>query len=696
MSRKDNVKKLIAEHNRHLQKLKEQEAKWGLNAPTHILTEIEDRENEIERLKTELENLAESPFEIDQDSDEVLHNLPQPDYEHFIGRQAELKQIRQLLLPHPKSRHFVITIDGIGGIGKSALALEVADSYRRHFDKLPEEERFEAIIWTTAKQTVLTGEGIITRQQSLRNLTDIYTAIAVTLEREDITRARTDEQDNLVRQALTQQRTLLIIDNLETVDDERVKSFINELPDPTKVIATTRHRLDVAYPVRLMGMAKNEGLELIADEAKLKGVTITLDEAKHLFKRTGGVPLAIVWTVAQMGFGYRLETIFDRLGQPTNDIAKFCFEAAIERIQNRPAQKLLMALSMFATDASRDALGYVANLSVLDRDDGLVDLEKLSLVNKKDDRFSFLPLTKSFALAELNKNSDSTEEMRRRWLDYLRTLCKVTGEYYWRYESYTFHDDADTILEAVDWSYGHGTAKHGNAQDIFILTLAAYDYLEAVGQWNTILELCYKALDLARSIQDGIYIARFCSITGWILTQRGEYEDAASLFDESLNEYKMASVQEGEGIALQHLSTAYRKQKMFEKAKQLNDDALKIAENLGFGDLEALVNTNFGKLARDMGDWNLAWAYFTKVRDYFEGRVEETPRDEPLARSTWGHLAIVAYHLGRPEQAKELCLRSLKYFEVRGTKGYLATLKYRLALAEEALPIRNETILKTE
>ncbi len=50
-----------------------------------------------------------------------------------------------------------------------------------------------------------------------------------------------------MRRALSQQRTLLIVDNLETVDDERVLTFIREVPEPTKVIVTTRHRLDVAY-----------------------------------------------------------------------------------------------------------------------------------------------------------------------------------------------------------------------------------------------------------------------------------------------------------------------------------------------------------------------------------------------------------------------------------------------------------------
>ena len=56
-------------------------------------------------------------------------------------------------------------------------------------------------------------------------------------------------------------------------------------------------------------------------------------------------------------------------------------------------------MSLFATDASRDALGYIADVSIYDRDDGLVELEGLSMIDKTGSRFKLLPITKSFALA---------------------------------------------------------------------------------------------------------------------------------------------------------------------------------------------------------------------------------------------------------------------------------------------------------
>ncbi len=52
------------------------------------------------------------------------HNLPQPTYTQFVGRDEELAWLRQRL--SPADRAWQIAITGIGGVGKSALALAIA------------------------------------------------------------------------------------------------------------------------------------------------------------------------------------------------------------------------------------------------------------------------------------------------------------------------------------------------------------------------------------------------------------------------------------------------------------------------------------------------------------------------------------------------------------------------------------------
>lgn len=350
-----------------------------------------------------------------------LHNLPQPDYGKFIGREQELAKAMQILRPYPHSQHSLVTIDGVGGIGKSALALEVAHRFLWQTEEMSPEEHFEVLVWTSAKQTILRpGSGIVNRQQVLRTLDDICESVAVTLSIEDKIRSHPRDKVGIIRRHLSQQRTLLIVDNLETVDDEAVIEFLQELPAPTKAIITTRHRIDVAYPVRLLGMKWEDSKTLIEQECLKKEVKLTEDQKRKLHDRTGGVPLAIVWSIAEIGFGYSIDSILTKLGNPKGDIARFCFESVVEKIRNTEAYKLLLALALYGNSSSREELGYVAGFAddLISRDEGLVELEKLSIVNKKGDLFDILPLTREYVEYELEFNFEFGSEAAYRLIDY--------------------------------------------------------------------------------------------------------------------------------------------------------------------------------------------------------------------------------------------------------------------------------------
>lgn len=65
---KNDIKNLIVTHSRRLQKLKQQQASFGLDTPPHILIEIEDLERKIDELQIELkqlENVGEPHLQTD-------------------------------------------------------------------------------------------------------------------------------------------------------------------------------------------------------------------------------------------------------------------------------------------------------------------------------------------------------------------------------------------------------------------------------------------------------------------------------------------------------------------------------------------------------------------------------------------------------------------------------------------------------
>src|SRR6266487_3274312 len=105
-------------------------------------------------------------------------NLPSRDRMHLVGRHSEINRLLQFLSPDHAAH--IITVDGIGGVGKTALVLEVA--YRCWRKSKGEEiatsiPRFDAIIFVSAKQQYLTSDGVI----SINDAKKLYEILLVKL-----------------------------------------------------------------------------------------------------------------------------------------------------------------------------------------------------------------------------------------------------------------------------------------------------------------------------------------------------------------------------------------------------------------------------------------------------------------------------------------------------------------------------------
>lgn len=463
------------------------------------------------------------------------HNLYQPDYSRFVGRQNELEWLRRRLSPSDRAWQMVIA--GIGGVGKSSLALAIAHEYRERYHQLPPEERFEAIIWITAKEEILTIKG---RKPSSplglisRTLEDMYTTIAQTLEREDITRAISGEQDHLVQKALSAQRTLLIVDNMESVTDERVQGFLYNLPISTKCIITSREWLDVAAVLRLSGLPPEEAEHLIQEETAIRAVQLSEAQRQQLFKRTAGLPLPIKLSVARMASGETFEQVIRWLGNATGDLPEYCVKGQIDRARQLDpgAWKLLLACSLFDQDAgvSREALGYVADLSIADQDEGLAVLQRLTLlVRDDDDRFWILPMVQAYAGAELLKE-DCRGELTERWLQWSLEFSKNYG-----IDLELCIEKAQTVgleylnlLNAIRWCY-----KHEQWEVLLQLTEGIWFYPYTVGLFGELREMLEAAMSAASILKDEQREGRFIYRIGKLFWVQGQYEIALNCLDKA-------------------------------------------------------------------------------------------------------------------------------------------------------------------
>ena len=179
-------------------------------------------------------------------------------------------------------------------------------------------ERFEAIIWVTAKNVELLPAGQVARQPTFTDLDGIYRALADLLDLPVIFRSATQAEKNLVvTHLLAKQRVLLMLDNLEDVDDQELMVFLRDLPAPSKAVVTTRQRIDVAVPVHLNTLDEATSIELAQMECEQHHLTMSSEQVKMLLQRTGGLPLAIIRTIGRMAWrGSNVETEISHLQDP--------------------------------------------------------------------------------------------------------------------------------------------------------------------------------------------------------------------------------------------------------------------------------------------------------------------------------------------------------------------------------------------
>ena len=324
--------------------------------------------------------------------------LPRQPY--FFGRVKELAIIADAI--SPESRTWGALIDGPGGIGKTALAIKAASE--------APADLFERKIFITAKVRELRPEGE-------RTLTDFTRAdylamlneLALELGEDGIPRLAPDERANALRMALTNKKTLIIFDNLETLhEDERTRlfQFLSRLPPGNKAIVTSRRRADVdARVVRVDRLQADEALALMAELARNNPRLAREGEGarRDLYEITSGNPLLIKWVCGQLG----------REGSAMHTIAEAC--AFIERVPkgNDPLEyifgdllqtfsesetKALAALSHFTAPAKLAWIAEMTGLPERAAETALEDLADRSILIGTDDARAFFlpPLTAQF------------------------------------------------------------------------------------------------------------------------------------------------------------------------------------------------------------------------------------------------------------------------------------------------------------
>ena len=345
------------------------------------------------------------------------HNLPLPDFDEtgFIGRDKLLQNIKGFLEgPFP-----VISIVGEGGLGKTAIALKVA------YDLLETEKpQFDAIIWVSSKTYQLTPTEIRIIDGAITNSLKLFKVIESQL-------SGVESADPLeeISQYMSMFKLLIIIDNLETVLDDRITEFVSQIKEGSKILITSRIGLGAfEVPVKLAPMTNDESVFLLRTLIKCREINIlqkiNSETLSGYCQKMNNNPGHIKWFISTIQTGKRPEEVL----QNPDIFLDYCMSNVYSFIDDA-SKSVLRAMLCINNELSQAELMYVSEMETVKLQKSIQQLLRTNMVCMRSNPVGSSSETK-YEIAELarrylqNKFPMRSEEYKK----YSEAYAKLVRE----------------------------------------------------------------------------------------------------------------------------------------------------------------------------------------------------------------------------------------------------------------------------
>jgi len=565
------------------------------------------------------------------DAYSVPNNLPLQ-LTSFVGRDQQMADVKELL-----KKNRLLTLTGAGGCGKTRLALEVARNLLRDFpDGVWLVELATLVDPSLVPHTVAASLGL--KEESSRPLTKILI---------DYLKGR---------------KLLLVIDNCEHLIAScrsLVDTLLRGCPE-LRILATSRERLtitgEVVYQVPPLSVPEAEktqvplsqllqidAVRLFVERANAVRVGFNLNQENspsivQICRRLDGIPLALELAAARLGVlaveevARRLDDRFGLLAAgtknslPQHQTLSALIDWSYDHL-SKAERKLFCRLSVFAGGWTLDAAEAVCagdgiqRPTVLDLHSQLVnrslvemDVERGRRIGQT--RYRMLGIMQEYARNRLEEQERA--EVCLRHQDYFLVLAEESMRQLTGPEQNTWairiEAEHDNLLAALD----RYTKEGSNALLALQMAGALGRYWYMRGRWSEGRNLLTEILARPDTQQRSEFRARALDWTGWLAYFQGEFKQALTVLEESLDIWRELENSLGIAQTLNNLGAVANGQGNYEQSRIYHAESLAIRRKHGDRRSVAVSLHNLGEVYLSQGDYDQARASFEESLPIFK------------------------------------------------------------------------------
>jgi predicted ATPase/class 3 adenylate cyclase len=610
----------------------------------------------------------------------------------LVGREDDVDRLGAMLRRPPVR---LMTLTGMGGVGKTRLALAVASSLGEAFEHgvffIPLATAHDAaVMW----KTIADGLG-----------------------------AAGAEPADIVTEHLSNRRALLVLDNLEQVEGAAgaVATLLSAAPGLV-ILATSRRPLhvqgeheqpvlplEVPRDTRPEEVAACAAARLFAQQAAMvrPGFALTPDNAADvaaICRRLDGLPLAIELAASRLKLlapGALLARLGDSLSLAANDVARPWRQQALRNtiawsydLLASDLQESFRRTGVFAGGCDLDAFtavaladhGPVAELDPLPQVAELFDVSLVTVTEGADGepRVGMLETIREYALERLEHCGDADISRRRHAEHYAAFAERVQGQLRGLAHLASLQrleTEHGNLGAALDWSLNTpardpaGDRERAAIGLRLVQALAQFWYEH--GHASEGRPWLQRAIELASHEDAGAPLAQVAHWLGALLQQQGQNDLAVTFFERSLAIWRRLDDQDKVARELNSLGITHGHLGRTDTARALLMDSIGIARTLGGGVRLASALTSLGHIESVAGNVDRAVEVQQEALalDRAQGDVLGVAIDQQA-------LAVTSLRAGRAQEAGHLLADTIDYVVSSGDTEFLAnTLELSAAVA---------------